>query len=125
MGYNLIIFVYEKEDNAKTKEGMLNFLACSFVDASRTADYQTTRGLNEIIQHNGNSDDIFAFLNDHKIPSDEVTLMNLADEILKTPPTIGYLTISNALQWRLQYGRIMNMNETISGITSVIRYHAD
>jgi len=30
---------------------------------------------------------------------------NLADEVLRKPPQLGYLTISNALQWRLQYGR--------------------
>lgn len=61
-----------------------------------------------IIANNGNTDDIFAFLIDHQIPSDEVTLMNMAEDILKNPPKVGYLTISNALQWRLQYKRIVN-----------------
>lgn len=31
----------------------------------------------------------------------------IADEILRNPPKQGYLTISNALQWRLQYGRVI------------------
>lgn len=65
LGYNLIVFVYHKEDNAKTKKGSLNFLSCSFIEASRTADYQTTTGIRQIIDNNGNADDIFAFLNDH------------------------------------------------------------
>ena len=33
---------------------------------------------------------------------------------------VGYLTISNALQWRLQYGRIVMLKETVSGITKII-----
>lgn len=76
---------------------MLEFVSCTFIDKSRTADYQTTTGLIQIIENKGNADDIFAFLSDHNIPADEVTLMNMANDILKNPPTIGYLTISNAL----------------------------
>ena len=75
-----------------------------------------------IINNNGNADDIFAFLIDHQIPSDEVTLMNMAENILRNPPKVGYLTISNALQWRLQYRRIVNMVENIDGITQIVKY---
>ena len=78
-----------------------------------------------IIANNGNVDDIFAFLIDHQIPSDEVTLMNMAEDILKNPPKIGYLTISNALQWRLQYRRIVNLTETVEGITQIVKYSDD
>lgn len=81
-----------------------------------------TTGILDIIANNGNAEDLFAFLSDHKIPSDEVTLMNMAEELLKNPPKIGYLTISNALQWRLQYGRIVNLTESVNGITQIIRY---
>lgn len=122
LGYNLLIFVYQKEDDEKQKKGMLDFLSCSFIEAKRTADYQTTTGLLNIINNNGNADDIFAFLADHKIPADEVTLSSMAMEILKNPPSIGYLTISNALQWRLQYGRIVSLNEQIEGIIPIIKY---
>jgi len=72
-------------------------LSCSFIESSRTADYQTTTGIRNIIENNGNADDIFAFLSDHKIPADEVSLMNMANDLLKNPPSVGYLTISNAL----------------------------
>lgn len=122
LGYNLIVFVYKKEDDEIQKKGMLNFLSCSFIESQRTADYQTTTGLLNIINNNGNVDDIFAFLSDHKIPADEVTLNNMATEILENPPTIGYLTISNALQWRLQYSRIVTLNEDVEGITSIVKY---
>lgn len=122
LGYNLIVFVYKKTDDAQTKKGCLDFVSCSFIESSRTADYQTTTGILNIIANNGNVDDIFAFLIDHKIPSDEVTLMNMAKDIFNNPPKVGYLTISNALQWRLQYSRIVGLSEDINGITQIVKY---
>lgn len=125
LGYNLIVFVYRKVDDTKQKRGMLEFVSCTYIDKSRTADYQTTTGLRQIIENKGNVDDIFAFLNDHKIPADEVTLMNMAKDILINKPDVGYLTISNALQWRLQYGRIVTLNENVNGISPIIKYEVD
>lgn len=122
LGYNLIVFVHEKHDDNESQSGILHFVSCSFIDAKRTADYQTTTGIRNIIKNNGNEDDIFAFLNDKNIPADEVTLSNMAKDILKNPPEIGYLTISNALQWRLQYGRIVYLKEKVEGITPIIQY---
>ena len=121
LGYNLIVFVYQKHDESKKKKGMLDFVSCTIIRANRTGDYQTTTGLRNIISNNGNADDIFAFLSDHKIPADDVTLMNMAKDILSNPPEIGYLTISNALQWRLQYGRIVSLNENVDGINTIIK----
>lgn len=122
LGYNLLVFVYSKYDDSIKKKGVLNFVSCSFIDKSRTADFQTTTGLHKIISNQGNQDDIFAFLVEHNIPSDEVSLYNMAGDILKNPPQIGYLTISNALQWRLQYGRIVSMTDKVDGIEQIIKF---
>ena len=119
-GYNLLVFVYDKQDDAQTKTALLDFVSCSFIEKARTADYQTTTALLQMIENKANADDIFAYLNDRNIPADEITIMNLAEQILKNPPKVGYLTISNALQWRLQYGRIVTLKDTISGITKII-----
>lgn len=121
LGYNLLVFVYKKYDDSKKKKGMLDFVSCSFIDKCRTADFQTTTGLHKIISNEGNQDDIFAFLVEHNIPGDEVTLYNMAGNILKNPPQIGYLTISNALQWRLQYGRVVSMTDKVVGIEQIIK----
>lgn len=125
LGYNLIVFVYQKHDDSRKRKGMLEFVSCTIIRANRTGDYQTTTGLRNIINNNGNADDIFAFLSDHKIPADDVTLMNMAVNILNNPPEIGYLTISNALQWRLQYGRIVNLNEDVDGIKTIVKLSTD
>jgi len=122
LGYNLIVFVYKKHDDNKRKVGVLNFCACTFIDAKRTADYQTTTGILNILRNNGNDEDIFAYLTERNIPGDEITLMNIAKDIVKNPPLEGYLTISNALQWRLQYGRVVSLNNSIEGVTNIIPY---
>jgi hypothetical protein len=74
-----------------------------FVSAERTADFQMTRGIRQILNNQGNKDDLIAFMLDKNLPVDEMEAANIADEILVNPPVQGFLTISNALQWRLQY----------------------
>ncbi len=122
LGYNLLVFVYKKYDDVESRTGMLEFVSCCFIDKDRTADFQTTTGIHNILYNQGNQDDIFAFLVDHSIPGDEVTLYQLAGEILNNPPHIGYLTISTALQWRLQYGRVVSLEDNVTGIAQIIRY---
>lgn len=122
LGYNLLVFVYRKYDDSSKRMGMLEFVSCSFIDKSRTADFQTTTGIRKIISNQGNKDDIFAFLVDHNMPSDEVSLYKMAEDILENPPQIGYLTISNALQWRLQYSRIVSMTDKVNGIEQIIKF---
>ena len=97
LGYHLLAFVYEKKDDHTRQIGRLNILHTIFVDSSKTADFQTTTGLLEIIENQGNTDDVFAFLTERMLPLDEIQAQLLAEEILNRPPEIGYLTISNAL----------------------------
>jgi len=92
----------------------------AFIDASRTSDYQTTRGIREILDRDGNQDDIIALLTERNLPGDEITLNTLAEEIIENPPEIGYLTISNALQWRLQYSRIVTLDMDVAGIVRIV-----
>jgi len=120
LGYNLLVFVYEKIDNPETKTAKLDFISCSFISKERTADYSTTYRLLEMIKDKANVEDIIAYLYDRNIPADEIILTQLAEQILKTPPVQGYLTISNALQWRLQYQRIVTLEESVQGISKLI-----
>ena len=123
LGYNLLVFVYDKTDDTNTKTATLNFVSCSFVSKERTADYTTTFRLREMVKDKANEADIIAYLNDKNIPADEITLTKLAVQIIKTPPEQGYLTISNALQWRLQYQRIVSLTEDIPGISKIVSYN--
>ena len=120
LGYNLLVFVYDKSDNRKTKSAILNFVSCSFISKERTADYTTTYRLRQMVSDNANEADIIAYLTDRNIPADEITISQLAKQILDGPPEQGYLTISNALQWRLQYQRIVDLKDEVGGIIKII-----
>lgn len=120
LGYNLLVFVYDKHDDIITKTAKLDFVSATFIEKERTADYQTTLALLQMLENEAIEEEIVAYLSDKNIPADEITLNQLAKQILKTPPKQGYLTISNALQWRLQYGRIVTMEQNINGITRII-----
>ena len=97
----------------------MQFLNCTFVEKDRTADYTTTKRLIEMLEDNANKEDIIAYFIDRNIPGDEITYGNLADEILTNPPKQGFLTISNALQWRLQYSRVIDLKNSIKGVTNI------
>lgn len=120
LGYNLLVFVYKKEDNQQTKTSRLYILHTIFVSKNRTADYQLTTSLSKILENNVNKDDIIALFHDKNLPVDDILADSLADEILSHKPEIGYLTISNALQWRLQYSRIIEKAGNVSGIARLV-----
>ena len=120
LGYNLLVFVYKKEDNQQTKTSRLYILHTIFVSKNRTADYQLTTSLSKILENNANKDDIIALFHDKNLPVDDILADSLADEILSHKPEIGYLTISNALQWRLQYSRIIEEAGNVSGIARLV-----
>jgi len=120
LGYSLLVFVYQKTDNEAARTGNLAVTHTIFVDSSRTADFQTTTGLRRIVENAGNVDDIVAFFQDRFLPVDDVTAQEMADEILAAPPQIGYLTISNALQWRLQYRRVIEQAGQVDGVQRIL-----
>lgn len=119
LGYSLLVFVYQKDDDQKSKKARLNILHTVFVDKTRTADFQLTSDINHILSNNGNSDDLLALFADKNLPLDDISANKLAEEILKKRPKVGYLTISNALQWRLQYKRIIEQADKVPGIVSL------
>lgn len=116
LGYSLLVFVYDKQDDAKRKTGTLEMRHTIFVEKHRTADFQTTSGIAELLNNEANTDDLIAFLRDRNLPVDDIQANELAEAILSDPPEIGYLTISNALQWRLQYRRIIDKADEIDGL---------
>lgn len=116
LGYALLIFVYEKVDNQADQTAKLQILHTIFVAAECTADFQMTRGILQLLEHDGNKDDLIAFMLDKNLPVDDIEVEKIADEIMSHPPTQGFLTISNALQWRLHYRRIIEQAGKINGI---------
>ncbi|MBQ7267307.1 MAG: hypothetical protein IJR11_02950 [Synergistaceae bacterium] len=116
LGYNLLVFVYDKQDTDNSCT--LHFTHCTFIDKERTADFTITKRLREMFFDGANKEDIIGFLQDKNVPGDEIVYNDLADEILASPPEQGYLTISNALQWRLQYSRVIALDNRVDGIVN-------
>jgi hypothetical protein len=93
-----------------------------FVEKEQTADFQMTTGIAEILARKNNPgvlDDLVAFMQDKNLPVDEIEARKIAEDIIKQPPALGYLTISNALQWRLQYTRVIAEAGKVVGIVRV------
>jgi len=119
LGYHLLVFVYEKADSHRRRTGRLNIQHAIFIDQDRTADFQMTRGLLQILENDGNADDVIAFMQDRNLPVDDIEANAIAEEVIKSRPNQGYLTISNALQWRLQYSRVIQAAGKVEGIHRV------
>lgn len=118
LGYNLLVFVYNKQDTKTTCT--LHITHCTFIEANRTADYTITALLRRMLSVDANKEDIIGLLSDKNVPGDEIIYNELADEILVTPPHQGYLTISNALQWRLQYKRVIELDNSVEGVVNFV-----
>lgn len=114
LGYNLLVFVYNKCDTKDTCT--LHFTHCTFISRERTADFTTTKRLREMMFDGAIKEDIIGFLQDKNVPGDDIVYNDLAEEILDYTPEQGYLTISNALQWRLQYARVITLDNKVQGV---------
>jgi hypothetical protein len=116
LGYSILVFVYEKKDDPKTTSAVLNILHTVFISEDRTADFTMTRLIRQHLEAGCNAEDLIALMHDKNLPVDEIEANKIADELLKKACEQGYLTISNALQWRLQYARVIEQAGKVKGI---------
>lgn len=119
LGYSLLVFVYRKTDDAKASTGRLDILHTVFIEQHRTADFQTTKTIRQMLQNEANEEDLVAYMRDRNLPVDEIQAGKIARELLQKMPKQGYLTISNALQWRLQYARVIEKAGEIKGVLRI------
>lgn len=97
LGYSLLVFVYDKVDDAVARTGTLDIKHTIFIESRLTGDFQTTRGLRQILDNDGNVEDLVAFMTDRNLPVDDIEVHRIAEEVMIRRPEQGYLTISNAL----------------------------
>ena len=116
LGYPLLVFVYQKRDDPKTNTAILNILHTVFVEERYTADYVMTKLIRNHLEAGCNVEDLVGLMRDKNLPLDDVEAAEIAEELLKSPCEQGYLTISNALQWRLQYARVIEEAGKVRGI---------
>ena len=73
-----------------------------------------------MLSRDGNHDDIVAFLSDRNLPGDEIVYNALADEIMQTPPMLGYLTSSLERYTPPLHSRIAGLDVVVSGIHKIV-----
>lgn len=116
LGYNLLVVVYVKNDNDEERAAYLDIQHVVYIDKRRTGDFTLTRLIRDIVKRSASDpggrepaiEDLDALLQDKNLPLDEVSRRQLAERLMDEPPEQGVLTISNALQWRLQYARAIS-----------------
>ena len=117
LGYHLLVVVYVKRDEEKERAAYLDIKHVIFIDASHTGDYTITRLIRGVVLESDSTgaasqdtriEEVDAILQDKNVPLDEVGRRELAERIVEEVPAQGVLTISNALQWRLQYSRAID-----------------
>lgn len=113
LGYNILLFVYKKREI--NNQCFLEFKHCIFITSEKTADYNLTKRLRRLLCKGASEKEIINLLNEKNIPGDKEILENLAKKIMSNPPKQGYLTISNALQWRLKYSNAINFKDQLNG----------
>lgn len=121
LGYNLLVFVYNKEDQQKTKRCRLNITNVTLIEKERTGDATLTKQLIRMLENGTNKEEILSQFENVCLPGDEIVLSDLADEVLKKKPKQGFLTISNALQWRLKYKTVIELKNTEDGVSNYDR----
>lgn len=115
LGYNLLVFVYDKTDDPKTGFAKLDFVSCTFLEKERTADYSTTFRLREMIKDGAIKEDIVGYLQDRYFSSDDGILNSLTEKILNTKLKQGYWISSP-----LHHGRTVGLNESATGVIKLI-----
>lgn len=111
LGYNILLFIYDSTIEDYTD---LKFESCKFIKASQTGDYNLTKNLIKMVENKWDADRITNYLIECKMPGNYDTLNELAHEIIENPPQQGYLTISNALQWRLKYSHVNEKEDDVT-----------
>jgi restriction system protein len=132
LGYNLLVVVYVKTDVVTERAAYLDIRHVIYIDQSRTSDFTLTKQIRDIVHGMGNNvggreatiEDLDALLQDKNVPLDEVSRRQLAERLVDDVPEQGVLTISNALQWRLQYGRAISSAVTGSNKPEVVDLRA-
>lgn len=117
LGCSLLVFVYDKRDDERTRTGRLEIQHTIFVKKEQTADFQTTSGLRRLIEIKANRDDILAFFEDRFMPFEEPEDIRLAERVLREPPTLRAL--GQGGKWPSCFDRVIECAGTVDGVLSL------
>ena len=118
LGYALLVFVYDKRDDEKTRTGRLDMQHTIFVQKEQTADFQTTSGLRRLVENKANRDDILAFFEDRFMPFEKPEDIRLAEKVLRQPPAVG--SLGQATKRPSPFDRAIECADKVAGVHRLI-----
>lgn len=119
LGHHLLVFVYDKTDNDARRDAILNVREAIYIDMAHTGDAGMTQELRRLLDGGTTTEALAAFMIGRDLPVSPTEAVALAEEVLVSRPEQGVLTISNALQWRLQYGSALRLAGTMDGVSKL------
>lgn len=122
LGYHLLVMVYRKVDDPIGKIAKLEFIHVLYIRDDHTGDASLTSRLRDMVESGATTIEIAAYLEQRDLPVYGNELSALAERILDEPPAEGAITISNALQWRLNYGKAIKASTDtgVEGVTDLV-----
>lgn len=117
---SFLTFVYKKKDDTRKKTSALEIKHAIFIDKRLTADHMLTKMILRMIENETSFVDISEILSERNFRFDEISADNLAKEILQNPPTLGYLTLTARMHWRLRFDRAIQNAGLIEGIERIV-----
>ncbi len=118
LGYSLLVFSYETENVSGSRDVRPKIVETLFIEASVTGDYRLTRELSKMVKKGVDREYIVRFLlKEENLPVDEAEAYKIADRVLHSPPKQGYLTVTDARQWRLTYKEAVKEAGAVQGVT--------
>ena len=106
LGYNLAVFVYTKTDVPERAASMFSMSRHQFYTSEETADKSLTQKLRAMKLAEDDVQAVATYLVKRGLPGSQEEINLLARKVLENHIPMGKITISNALQWRLQFGKL-------------------
>ena len=126
MGYNLIVFVYEKSDDSERQVANLRFRHVVFIDEAHASDYRHSGAVRSIatdtkLDRSEKVQRIVDCIVGSGYPIEDKELVPFAESLVDNPPEVGCITVSPALQYRFGFKPAIKASEAhTSGVVDLV-----
>ena len=109
--YNILLFIYQKSDTVIG--ATFKIISCCYIPQDKTGDHRITKEILNLLSKLKNmeiTDNEFKEAVERKLQIKGAKLADGIIEKIKTnPPQLGAITITPAIQWRLNYNKFKNI----------------
>lgn len=121
LGYGIVLFAYEQIEDEFAMKTTIRVRRVVYIAAERTASYSITKTIKELIENDCNQEELEGYLLSISMGLDEAEAEAIAQKImLDKTINVGYIEMTQALQWRLMYSVAINNAGKIAGLESLL-----